>query len=1234
MFTTWGSLIEEAWSHTKPRRLPVRYAVKRTGFPAHGISRVETDTLAARAAARALLAVLLVGMATGHAPVSAVGSSEAVGGSKYRLVAEWQLPESTLRWPQSVKGLALGAHQEEVYAVVGSPPAVWVLSPDGGVLRVVGEGVLQQPQGVAVAYPGQVVGSAPDPSTARLFVTDAAGGGVHVFGAGGQLIRTVSGLGEPAGIAGTGSGVVVTDPAHARLLLLDYEGGVQRIIDATSSDYALMRPYDVEAVVRHIVVADREAAALVWFDTDGRYLRDLPLIYRGRQIEPLDIALESPDLALPPDGGVLIAAETGLYRPLETAAGDGDTVQPVTADDVEHTIAVLASASSHWTCPALCGPMSVYGATASGEIRRWYTLGDERLYRACPLLGRATGQPVRAAYVGGARVLVGYDDGSLWLVDHEGTAERFGAIGAFDDIAASDGTYLTSRGGELRSIDGAPGSLALLAHRESPWAWPYHPDCPVVGHALAPSLGVSSQSGRADLAVVGWFKNLSNASVDLDATTMLKPYTQAADENGTTWSVQPWGWMFGDSYRPKGSPRLITDVESMKNGETVAVDRLAGRVYRFDPLVTTFAEIEGTGLIVPGRPTRVSAGDEGELFVLTAGGLVWELDNTGGIVSGWDAAGAVNGPRASLVDVAAGGGRVHLVDSEQRRLLVFEPVDGESDLPTVPRRCTLTPDKNASADTVPLGKAITVTLSVGGDCGRKSVASDILFLLEPPPPGGGWQQEATRRIVDHFLDIVDWQNDRVAVMLFDGTPDLIAGFGQSKGDIEDALGQIRPKEGLSFDAQPLEAAAAYFGAHARPRAEMVLINVAASPYVPIPITTWARSMTFKQAAEILRDADVRSIVITNSILGAYIGATVASEPEDFYVAPDGATIAAIYEQLAVEYTARWLARDMVVADVIPENMSYVVGSAQPPAKWDERRRTLAWSDVEVGYGGWRAEYNVVPTSLGHWPTNEVAEAEFIDGFGNPGQLTFPLPWVRVITPPTATPTPSASVTPMPTKSSVSSPTPTPTRVPQPAYLPLALNEHCDQTLVRADIALAIDTSSSMTGEKLADAKDGAISFVRLMDLAPGRDQVAVVRFDADAELLAELSGDRAAVERSIRGLETRRGTRIDLGLQEALAELESHRRIAGNTPVIVLLTDGIQTGGSGAELETAREARDAGVRLYTIGLGDDAHEPMLIEMASNRSCYYFAPNSSHLRKIYGEVARDIECPAEQFWGKR
>jgi uncharacterized protein YegL len=261
---------------------------------------------------------------------------------------------------------------------------------------------------------------------------------------------------------------------------------------------------------------------------------------------------------------------------------------------------------------------------------------------------------------------------------------------------------------------------------------------------------------------------------------------------------------------------------------------------------------------------------------------------------------------------------------------------------------------------------------------------------------------------------------------------------------------------------------------------------------------------------------------------------------------------------------------------------------------------------------------------------------------------FPNDIVVVPAPPqpprTATATVTNTVKPSPTATRVSTATPsvspsasnfptsTVSPTPVPLHLPLLLREHCDPEHKRADIALVLDTSSSMTGGKLEDAKTAALLFVGMIDLAPGRSQVAVVRYDREADVVRELTREQAAIEAAIRGLQVRSGTHIDKGLLAALGELQSKRHILRNMPVVVLLTDGLHTGVPGEELRAAQDVRDAGIRLYAIGLGDDVDEDVVITMVGDDSRYHHAPDSDDLARIYAEIALDLMCPGKELWG--
>lgn len=361
-----------------------------------------------------------------------------------------------------------------------------------------------------------------------------------------------------------------------------------------------------------------------------------------------------------------------------------------------------------------------------------------------------------------------------------------------------------------------------------------------------------------------------------------------------------------------------------------------------------------------------------------------------------------------------------------------------------------------------------------------------------------------------------------------------------------------------------------------------------------------------------------------------------ADPHDYLELTPGAIDAAL---VADTVTRRLLERQLTavrVHDEVVDALEILPGSVAPAA-------TVAGNAITWSFPPGLAETMTMTYRL------QPRVATF-DGVAASGSLVYtdslgvaavqPVPPANLrVTGPCITPSPPAepSATTAPTASPTASPTarptatPAPTPLPRPLFLPLLLTEACASVHQRVDVVLVLDTSGSMAGPKLVDAQAAALAFVDLMDLAPGRDQVAVVRFDTTAEVAQGLTGDRVAVEAAIRGLAAREGTYMDRGLAAALGELTGPRRNEANTAVAVLLTDGQQTGGPAAALAAADQVRAAGVRLYTIGLGADVDGATLAAMAGGGGRYRYAPDSGALAAIYAEVARDIQCPAEGLW---
>jgi Ca-activated chloride channel family protein len=175
-----------------------------------------------------------------------------------------------------------------------------------------------------------------------------------------------------------------------------------------------------------------------------------------------------------------------------------------------------------------------------------------------------------------------------------------------------------------------------------------------------------------------------------------------------------------------------------------------------------------------------------------------------------------------------------------------------------------------------------------------------------------------------------------------------------------------------------------------------------------------------------------------------------------------------------------------------------------------------------------------------------------------------------------------------------------------------------------------ELSGSVT--KLAAAQAAARQFVGQLEL--GKDQAALVTFNATVTVDAPLTGDRAALLRAIDGITTGAGTRIDLALDEAYRELNGDRVKPGNTRVLILMTDGRPDAGT-ADLVRAAAARlrASGVVIYTIGFGADVDPVLLTEIATSPSTYYQAPDAAALAGIYTQVAGDLPCPGGVIWDR-
>ena len=146
-----------------------------------------------------------------------------------------------------------------------------------------------------------------------------------------------------------------------------------------------------------------------------------------------------------------------------------------------------------------------------------------------------------------------------------------------------------------------------------------------------------------------------------------------------------------------------------------------------------------------------------------------------------------------------------------------------------------------------------------------------------------------------------------------------------------------------------------------------------------------------------------------------------------------------------------------------------------------------------------------------------------------------------------------------------------------------------------DLMLAIDVSESMRArdlkpDRLEKARREAFSLIQLLD----GDRVGIITFAGSAFVQCPLTLDYGAATMLLSSVETgtipRPGTALGEAIREGVSSLSTQ---PDRAKVLVVMTDGEDHGSE--PFEAASEAAEAGVVIYTIGLGSTSGEPIPLE---------------------------------------
>ena len=183
----------------------------------------------------------------------------------------------------------------------------------------------------------------------------------------------------------------------------------------------------------------------------------------------------------------------------------------------------------------------------------------------------------------------------------------------------------------------------------------------------------------------------------------------------------------------------------------------------------------------------------------------------------------------------------------------------------------------------------------------------------------------------------------------------------------------------------------------------------------------------------------------------------------------------------------------------------------------------------------------------------------------------------------------------------------------------------DNKILPKDVAFVLDTSGSMAGKKLEQAKK-ALQFC-VENLNDG-DRFEILRFSTEVEPLFDKLVDATAANREradefIGRLRASGGTAIDEALQQALAL----RPGGDDRPfVVIFLTDGMPTVGNTDEdqiIANVKQANEGRTRVFCFGIGTDVNTHLLdkITEETRAASQYVLPDEDLEVKVSNFFAR-------------
>jgi VWFA-related protein len=179
-----------------------------------------------------------------------------------------------------------------------------------------------------------------------------------------------------------------------------------------------------------------------------------------------------------------------------------------------------------------------------------------------------------------------------------------------------------------------------------------------------------------------------------------------------------------------------------------------------------------------------------------------------------------------------------------------------------------------------------------------------------------------------------------------------------------------------------------------------------------------------------------------------------------------------------------------------------------------------------------------------------------------------------------------------------------------------------------NVAILLDTSGSMAGDKINAARSAASRFIENLQ---GNDQVAVLTFDQSIKHRIDFSMDHTAAKQQVALVEATPGGYTCL-FDAAYETIQLAKALPSGRRAVILLTDGKDEASNGAscslhtlaEVTSLASAGNTPIPIYTIGLGEAVNSQTLESLASGTNGrYQYSPMPTQLEALFSLLQDEL-----------